>query len=64
MHAARVEALDRGELADLRFQRIECVTLLLARVNQHRHPVPERHIGESRWGVFEERAACERQRAD
>ena len=64
MHAARVEPLELGERRNLRFERVERRALLLARMDQHRHPVPERHIGESLGRIVEERAAGERQRAD
>ena len=40
--AARVEPLEPGEQRDLGLERVERRALVLARVNQHRHPVAER----------------------
>ena len=39
MHAAGVEALDLGEVADLGFERIQGGALVVAGVDQHRHEV-------------------------
>src|SRR5206468_6077180 len=47
-----IEPFQRRERRQLSLQRVERLPLVLARVDQHRHSPPERHIAEARRGIF------------
>src|SRR6478735_945852 len=62
MDFARVEPLEVRKDGDFGLERIECHLLVLTSVDEHRHAMAERDIGEGIRRTVEETAARKRQR--
>ena len=58
-----VEMFERGKGRNLGVEPVQRLALVVARMHEHRHPVAERHVGETLGRVVEEGPAGERQRA-